>query len=135
MYEYHGWATLRETYLNEDIVEEKFEEMVADIKAKIIETGADNGLLDLRAVNGEYQLHLSGLLNHKGRRAEEIFQLYEFIAKTAKGSYGLLYILDDEDENGKDNEFQVYIMARGKVIMRADPFLSPLIPTVENSAE
>lgn len=132
MYEYHGWATLRETYLNEDHFDEKMEEMVGRIKEKMIEIGADNGLSDLRAVNGEYQLHLSGLLNHKSRRTEEIIQLYEFMAKTATGSYGLLYVFDDEDENGEDNEFQVYVMARGRIEKKKDPFLSPFAPVVED---
>ncbi|GHU60481.1 hypothetical protein AGMMS49975_29510 [Clostridia bacterium] len=131
MYEYHGWATLRETYLNEDNFDEKIDEIVSVIKSRIDEIGIDNGLLDLRTVNGAYQLHLSGLLNHKGKRVYEIFDLYDLIAKTAVGSYGILYVFDDEDDNGHENEFQCYVLAKGKFTKRIDSFLSPYTPTVE----
>ncbi len=133
MFEYHGWATLRETFSNEENFNEKTEQIVISIKQKIDELGEDNGLLDLRAFNGEYQLHLSGLLNHKGQRAKDLLKLYEFIAKSAIGSYGILYIHDDEDVNGQDNEFQVFVMARGSITKAKDVFLSPFIPTVEDS--
>ena len=35
-----------------------------------------------------------------------MFELYKKIGKMAEGSYGLIYLYDDEDE-GKENEFQV----------------------------
>ena len=135
MFEYHGWATLRETYANEDNFDEKIDQMIDSIKERINNLGADNGLMDLRSVNGSYQLHLSGLLNHKTPRADALLDLYAFISRTAVGSYGILYIYDDEDAHGQDNEFQVFVMMRGEVIKREDPFLSPFIPTVENTLE
>lgn len=135
MFEYHGWATLRETYLNKDNFDEKIDLMINLIKAKIDELGADNGLLDLRTVNGEYQLHLSGLLNHKSQRADDLLGLYEFIAKSAMGSYGILYVHDDENGEGQENEFQVFVMARGNITKNKDVFLSPFIPTVEDALE
>lgn len=135
MFEYHGWITLRETYANEDNCDEQIEQISASIKARIDELGADNGLLDLRAINGEYQIHMSGLLNRKSQRADDLLCLYEFIAQSAIGSYGILYVYDDEDVNGYDNEFQVFVMARGKINKHKDIFLSPFIPTVEDSFE
>jgi hypothetical protein len=47
-------------------------------------------------------------------------------------AYGLLYIYDDEDTTGLDNEFQVFRMVRGQVSMQKDPFLSPFMPTLED---
>lgn len=132
MYEYHGWITLRESFLNEDDTEENIDEIVSDVNDKIYSLDCGNGLLDLRAVNGEYHLSVSGLLNHKSQQAEELFSLFEFIAENAVGSYGLLYVRDDEDENGEDNKFQVYVMARGKIEEKKDRFLSPFTPTVED---
>ena len=50
------------------------------------------------------------------------------------GSYGLLYVLDDEDYQDGDyqNEFRVWRLVRGALEERSDPFLSPFIPTVED---
>ncbi|MCL2352504.1 MAG: immunity 7 family protein [Firmicutes bacterium] len=131
MYEYHGWATIRETYLNDDNFDEKIDGIIDKIQAEIDKLGLDNGLLDLRAVNGEYQLHLSGLLNHSGQRANDIYRFFEYISNIAIGSYGLLYVFDDEDMNGDENEFQVYKLAKGKFEKKKDTLLSPYIPVVE----
>ncbi len=46
------------------------------------------------------------------------------------GSYGLLYVHDDETKINSD-VFVVYKLARGKFERIVDTFLSPLIPTVE----
>jgi len=132
MYEYHGWATIRESFLNEDDVEDNIHEIVSDIGDRIQALNCGHGLLDLRAVNGEFHLSVSGIPNHKGSWGEEIHALFAYIAEVAVGSYGLLYVLDDEDENGEDNEFQAYVMARGKVEKKRDIFLSPFFPTVED---
>jgi hypothetical protein len=52
------------------------------------------------------------------------------VARELPDSYGLLYVRDD-DHTEFDNEFRVWRMARGDFSERADPFLSPVIPTVE----
>ena len=51
----------------------------------------------------------------------------------APGSYGLLYLHDDEDTNGFHNAFQVFVLSKGNFILCKDPFLSPYIPRVEDS--
>lgn len=48
------------------------------------------------------------------------------------GSYGLLYVHDDEAKINSD-VFVVYKLARGKVERTVDTLLSPFIPTVEDS--
>jgi len=132
MYEYHGWVTVRESYLNEDDADENIDSMVSDIRDKIRDIDCGHGLLDLRAVNGEYHFSVSGFLNRKSVQADEMMELFAFIAKKAVGSYGVLYVLDDEDENDEENQFQVYVMARGKIEKKKDAFLSPFVPTVED---
>jgi hypothetical protein len=52
--------------------------------------------------------------------------MYDQIAKEAKGSYGILYLHEDVDYNGHDNEFQVYVLAKGNLTKRKDYYLSPL---------
>ena len=46
-----------------------------------------------------------------------------------------MYLRNDEDINGKDNEFEVYILSRGSVRIEQDVFLSPCIPTIEDLVE
>ncbi|GMQ63650.1 Imm7 family immunity protein [Vallitalea maricola] len=130
MYEFHGWAVIQET---PQVIDE---ENIDDI-AKMIEDYIDNlnwesGILKIFAVNGEYQIIVSGLSNHKTQESEELLGVYKYIAKIAPGSYGLLYVKDDEDTKGLDNEFIVYTLVRGNLSIQKDTFLSPFIPIVED---
>ena len=52
--------------------------------------------------------------------------------EVADSSYGLIYLYNDEDINGKQNQFQVFSLARGIVKENKDPFLSLIIPTIED---
>jgi len=131
MVEFHGWITLRDTYscnMEENL---NFERVVANINKDIDSFDWCNGFHDIRTVNGEYQLIISGYLNHKSKEIDELFNIYEKIAKKAIGSYGLLYIHDDEDKEGYDNTFIVYALAKGKIKRYADNYLSPYIGIVE----
>ncbi|MNN35540.1 hypothetical protein D3C81_1493930 [compost metagenome] len=83
--------------------------------------------------NGIYHLSVGGFLNRKTSEAEEIIKLYQFIAEHASGSYGLLYTRDDEDIEGYDNEFRVFVLARGSLQLKEDVFLSPFVPVVEDN--
>ena len=137
MYEYHGWIALRETYRNDDEMDDEFpdgelQKIINRIRVKIDEIGQDNGMLDLRPCNGEYYIHLFGFRNHKEPRNKEIMGIYELAAAIAVGSYGLLYEHDDEAEDGSENEFVVHALSKGKITKRKDPFLSPFIGIVED---
>ena len=61
--------------------------------------------------------------------------MFEKIGQIAKGSYGLIYLYNDEDTQGKNNIFQVFSMVRGKIYEKEDPFLSPIIPVLEDTDE
>jgi hypothetical protein len=66
-----------------------------------------------------------------------------WIAENGPGSYGLFYVHDDEDlievkyygrgEQDFSNEFRVHRIANGQVTELADPFLSPIVPTLNPS--
>lgn len=56
---------------------------------------------------------------------------YKLISETATGSYGIIYIRDDED-SVHYNEFQIYIFKKGECHYKVDNNLSPCIPEVEN---
>jgi hypothetical protein len=130
MFEFHGWITIHET--PSEVDSGKLEEIVNKIKLKIEELAWESNLLKLYAVNGSHRLCIDGYTNHKSNEAKDIITLVEFVADLASGSYGILYIRDDEDINGLDNEFIVYVLARGNITEKKDPFLSPFIPNVES---
>lgn len=127
MVEIHGWMTLRETYKVTD--EENFDRVLKQVNEEI-------GKLKffkppIKSMNGECFIEFSSYTNHMSNDVKEMLFFFEIVSKIAKGSYGLLYIYNDEDANYYNN-FVVYKLARGKVEMYKDRLLSPVIPTIED---
>lgn len=133
MLELHSWVTIRETYECTEDEEENMDIIIKDIKNRIQKMSWNKPVL--RALNGECFIEMTLFANRKTDEVVEIFDFYRFIGKIAKGSYGIIYMLDDEDTNGNDNEFQVFILARGQLKQRKDNYLSPFIPVVEDKYE
>ena len=77
-------------------------------------------------------LCLAGLANYRGILEDDLINVFREIGEKAPGSYGLLYIADDENVEF-DNEFRVGKLVRGKLEFVFDPFLSPRIPVIEDS--
>src|SRR5215217_8165841 len=100
------------------------------VHRKLSELG-DQHLLDLRWINDQPSVHIAGYASHSGTWAERVVDLYTQIARLAPGSYGLLYVRDPENAFHGE-EFRIYRMARGQVTEHADPFLSPVIPMVQD---
>ncbi len=134
MLEYQGWVTIRESY-NES---QESEELLANIwnqlheKLSILERDEHNRFIKLKIFNGEKKLLVCGCSNHKDSRWAEVLDLYQWISKNAVGSYGLLHFFDDEDNDGLNNQFQVYVLKKGNLIKVVDPFLSPFISELED---
>ena len=133
MIELHGWVTIRETYEATFWEEDHIEMIVQNIQDEIDKLRYFKPVL--KAMNGDYYLEFSVFSNRKDSRSQEIFELYKRIGEIAPGSYGLIYLYDDEDTVGKQNLFQVFSLARGIVKEREDSFLSPVIPTIEDKDE
>jgi hypothetical protein len=142
MYSAHGWATIWPSEKNDDAADDVLDQMDAlrDQIANHIqqlglsrpEQGMRNPFAEMRALNNATHLWLSGNNNHAVWH-EAILDLFRYIANVAPGSYGLLYTEDDEDSE-HPNQFRVWVLARGILAERGDPFLSPHFPTVEDSA-
>lgn len=82
-------------------------------------------------MNGRYYVHLGGCPNRRGTHGPALIELFAQVGQLAPGSYGLLYVHDDEDpKHGLD--FRVFRLARGAVTEHGDRFLSPVIPTLED---
>ncbi|MFC4456559.1 Imm7 family immunity protein [Deinococcus sonorensis] len=139
MFEFHGWFGLQEAahFVDEG---SRWDEIIEGIKARVAAlnwgTGEYNLVAEVRLMNGEAFLHLTGNKNHRGVIGQELADLLTYVAREAPGSYGLLYWRDDEGKPpaGRWN-FQVTVMARGALSTRFDPFLSPTFPVLEVSDE
>lgn len=131
MFELHCWITIRETYEVKENEEENIDVILYEIERKIQELKWNKP--QIKVCNGEWYIETSIFSNRKTEKAIELLEFFDFVARTAYGSYGVIYILDDEDLNGKNNEFQVYSISRGTLHEQKDTFLSPFIPTVEDA--
>ncbi|GAA4621045.1 immunity 7 family protein [Actinoallomurus vinaceus] len=129
MFEYHGWVNIRESTGDDD--GELLHAMVDRIRELLAGVEDDAAMLDLRWMNGEPYLHFAGMRNHRNPR---VIDLLQRVGRVAPGSFGLLYIWDDEDP-GRENEFRVFRLVRGVVTEHSDTLLSPCMPTVEDELD
>ncbi len=129
MIELHGWVTIRETYkvTFEEDNEGTFIEM---IKKEIKNLSWFKP--QIKILNGEWFLEFTIFANRKNSQTEEVFKLYNRIGELAEGSYGLIYLYDDEDV-GKENQFQVFSLSKGSIKEFRDSYLSPIVPTIEDA--
>ena len=159
MVEFHGWATIRFTAENRDREDEEqlqdaavaavqsyvhamgygpvtdapvlTERVAHPYSGALVSAARANVVVDVRIVNGKTQLWAAGAKNHAAPVKQELLDLFTYIAHVAPGSYGLLYLHDDEDPT-HFNAFEVYVLRRGALSVQADPFLSPFVPLVED---
>lgn len=130
MVELHGWITIRETYRAFWEEEEKIELLVARISEEINRLSWFKP--EIKAQNGAYFLEFTLFSNRLNPEISEVFELCKWIGEAADGSYGLIYLYNDEDISGKENQFQVFSLTRGVLKENNDSFLSPIIPTIED---
>ena len=127
MIELHGWVTIRETY-KVTLEEDNDNTFIENIKKEIENLSYFKP--QIKALNGEWFLEFTLFANRKNPETEEVFQLYNRIGELAEGSYGLIYLYDDEAK-GKENQFQVFSLSKGSIKEFSDSYLSPVIPTIE----
>ena len=131
MFEFHGWASIN--YDTHDTDTALQDECWSRVEERVRKLGSE--LVRMQRYNGCDSLHLGGQHNH---RTEYVIDLFRWLAENTPGTYGLLYVRDDEDNSrGGDhgNEFRVWKLCRGSLSELGDPFLSPCIPTVEDACD
>lgn len=129
MIELHGWLSVSETYNNEDYhTKEELDAIMLKVHRIVKESDCD---INSQYLNGTLFLHTLICSNHRTPQIDMVIDTYKLITETATGSYGMIYIRDDED-NIHYNEFQVYIYKKGKCYYRVDNELSPCIPEIES---
>lgn len=129
MIELHGWIKICAAYKDEDRHTETQEDKVIYEVEKYIQNLQYKTIKKIDTKNGNYFISISLFTNHKNVEVNEIIDAFTNISKIAKGSYGLLYLWDDEDEQN-DNNFMTLIIRRGNAEWKVDRLLSPLIPMV-----
>lgn len=129
MVEYHGWITIRDTTGDSDRT--RLDEAIVSIKSYIDEIRFYNREIGVKAMNSCRMLWFCGLTNHWSSDVDEVFALLKFIAACAPGSFGILYLWNDEDPQ-HPNEFRIWSLARSVLSEHGDSLLSPCIPTIED---
>lgn len=99
MVEVHGWITLRETYkvVDDDNVETLLEQINNEIeKIKYPQ-------IQIKVNNEDYYIEFSVYTNHMSSDIKDLITFFDTVGKIVKGSYGLLYIYNDEDSYNYNN--------------------------------
>lgn len=128
MVELHSWITVRETY---EVCESEgnYNEVIKNINKAIQRLKYIQ--VSVKVLNGEYYIEFSLYTNHLSADVKECLEFFSEVGKIARGSYGLLYLHNDEDAM-YSNEFQIWRLTRGKVRKYDDTILSPFIPIIED---
>ncbi|MBX3451079.1 MAG: hypothetical protein KF777_16055 [Planctomycetaceae bacterium] len=150
----YGWCVLRvsrEPYrvAHIDLIDELDDTIVAadhNLWAQFRQWMASNDECYIKWELHEQLNNQSGVLMFcvsRNHRASSVWDMLQWIAENGKGSYGLFFVHDDEDQMGNmnygrgtedfSNVFRVHRIANGLVTELPDPFLSPIVPTLNPS--
>ncbi len=130
MVEIHGWITLH--YSDYHSVDAEQNDFVCRFKQFIIKRCKwvlDDQISSLTSRNGLDCFALNVQHNHPGTPFYPL-DIFTWTAENSTGSYGMLYVYDDESKD-HNTEFQVFVLKRGKLVKEKDHFLSPYFEEVE----
>jgi len=134
MYEYHLWIVLSESTAESD--EGGLLQKLGRLRSLVRDTLHPAPAEAVHAVNYQHVLQCSVARNHRGDSHERLMAVLTWITTELPGSHGLVYWYDDEPHEGSlFDGFRVIVLARGQLAHRYDPFLSPLVPVVEDRGE
>lgn len=128
MIELHGWLTIFEVYSDEDKYSpDTLDNIMKEVKRII---SACKVRMELQYMNGLPYINTSFASNHRTKEVDMIIDAYKSIVEIANGSYGIIYLRDDEDKM-HHNDFLKIIFKKGCCIIQTDTDLSPCIPEIE----
>ena len=130
MIELHGWLSISATYKDEDLLQQSEIDSILQAVQDIISNSKYE--IRLQHINGFSFINSLHCSNHRTQEVDTIIETYKQISSVATGSYGMIWIRDDEDKIHY-NEFQVYVFKRGKYIQKDDIDFSPCIPVIEDA--
>jgi hypothetical protein len=131
MHEFHAWIGLAESAAESDLG--GLAEAVGELEELAADSKWHDAVFEVRNLNGQYFLRADGMVNRRREEGDRLDLFLAVIARRLPGSWGLVYERDDEmpDPPGP-NAFRVRVLARGSVVERPDPFLSPVHPVIED---
>lgn len=78
------------------------------------------------------RISFNGVNNHRLKLHFLPIEIIIWVAERSEKSYGLIHVLDDEDQREDyHNNFRVWVLKRGVVSENADIYLSPYFPECE----
>ena len=134
MFEFYGWARVESTsgqriWRNDGLYRPDDTKVREELAAKISKFHShDQAHIHLvDTVSGLTSVSVFGLRNH---RVRAIFELYEWLAKNAKRSRGVLFISDVEDGLSycRDDQYRVFRLANGRFDELPKLFEMPPVP-------
>ena len=131
MIEMFAWLSVHPTYADEDTLPPEHEPQIMKQVSEILRRSGCGIKMQYR--NGQPCIQTAYAANHRSAETDALIDTYRRIAETATGSYGVLYLLDDEDPL-HHNDMQVYKFRRGTVTHGTEPDFSPCIPKLEDAA-
>ena len=129
--EYQGWATIQESYREADDDEMRLKEIVGALQARLTGLSLGLGHFHFENFNGVWRLTVIGCRNHITGDWPEVLGLFRWIAEHAPGSYGMLSVINHEEEASLASAFDVHVLKKGRLVRTADVYLSPYHPVVE----
>ena len=121
MIQINGWLEIIPTYLDEDVHTEIDEISIYSQVDDIISNQEYNDL-KIISKNGVKVINFFLCTNHKNAEAEEMLKTFEKIAQVATGSYGLLHVWDEYDD---EDNFRILVARKGVVEWIKDELFSP----------
>ena len=132
MLELHGWFTIREAFREEDESDEKLSSAILQIRQAVSKLSNVNLTAKLMVQNGQfYNLLINGNFNHRDSRWTEVTELVRLVSDIAPGAFGVLHFHDDEDKNGRENQFQILVMKKGRIQTHIEADLTPVVCEME----
>ena len=131
MHEFHAWIGLSESTEESDLG--GLQDVVGELQELAADSKWHDAVFEVRNLNGQYFVTAEGMVNRRREEGERLDLFLAIIARKLPGSWGLIYERDDEmpDPPGP-NAFRVRVLARGRIVERPDPFLSPCNPVIED---
>ena len=130
MVEINGWISIHITTDGENEYG-KLEKAIEKIDHFLKPLKLFNQFFKIEALNGYHTLFIGLNHNHENGYYDLIYQLLNEICIIAPGSYGIIYIRNDEDKLDF-NKFKIIKIAKGKITIEDDDFLSPCNPIIED---
>lgn len=130
MIEFNGWLTINSDSDELDVIGLN-KKLIADVENILHEFKAQNQFCEIKEINGFVNLFAGGRHNHDNGYSDDLLKILQKICEIASESFGIIYVRWPEDEINW-NQYKVYQIAKGKITIKDDVYLSPCNPVIED---